>query len=185
MSIYTKYRQRHLHAVCVHCLPNLGRQRRLPRLGLRGESFQKRLPRLGKRLPRLGRAADDEDQWGSALLQKSTEHGEEKRLPRLGRLVAKRLPRLGLRSIGYYLGDEDETDAFDDVETRASPFPRLGLRAAPVPRLGKRASPFPRLGQRASPFPRLGDRASPFPRLGRSSVEADDDDNVFSEHRTL
>jgi len=164
-------------------------------LGLRGEAFEKRLPRLGKRLPRLGRTADDEDRWDSALLMEksATEHGEgghisdEKRLPRLGRLVAKRLPRLGLRSIGYYLADDADEDAFDDVKTRASPFPRVGLRAAPVPRLGKRASPFPRLGQRASPFPRLGARASPFPRLGRSSeaANADDDEEIFSEHTTF
>jgi len=32
-------------------------------------------------------------------------HDGEKRLPRLGRLLVKRLPRLGLRSIGYYYND--------------------------------------------------------------------------------
>ena len=114
-------------------------------------------------------------EWDSTVMDST--HNDDKRLPRLGRLVYKRLPRLGLRSIGYYVKDDD-----DDDETRASPFPRVGQRAAPVPRLGDRASPFPRLGKRASPFPRLGERASPFPRLGRS-YEADDD--MAKEHRTL
>jgi len=114
-------------------------------------------------------------EWDSTVMENM--HNDDKRLPRLGRLVSKRLPRLGLRSIGYYINDDDDDgdNDDDDEETRAS-------RAAPVPRLGERASPFPRLGKRASPFPRLGERASPFPRLGRS-YEADDD--MAKEHRTL
>lgn len=129
------------------------------RLGLRGTA-DKRLPRLGKRLPRLGRAQEDDDQWESTVLDQEFDegHSQEKRLPRLGRYVVKRLPRLGLRSIGYYLNDEDDDDD-DSLSSRQSrsspPFPRVGERAAPVPRIG-RASPFPRLGKRASPFPRLG-----------------------------
>jgi len=142
-------------------------------------TLQKRLPRLGKRLPRLGRAADEEDLWDSTLFDAGVEeeHSDVKRLPRLGRsLVAKRLPRLGLRSVRYYYNKGDDgDDSFTSMQSLASPFPRVGERAAQVPRLGKRASPFPRLGKKASPFPRLGKRASPFPRLGRS-YEVDDDD---------
>lgn len=170
-------------------LPRLGRERRLPRLGLR-EPLNKRLPRLGKRLPRLGREADELDRWDAGTdLEGTSEavvHDDEKRLPRLGRFVVKRLPRLGLRSIGYYYDDDDDVTADDssnslhELHSRASPFPRVGQRAAPVPRLGKRASPFPRLGKRASPFPRLGERASPFPRLGRG-YEVDED--VLSDGR--
>lgn len=162
-------------------LPRLGRERRLPRLGLR-EPLSKRLPRLGKRLPRLGREADELDRWDATYLEGTSEafeHGDEKRLPRLGRFLVKRLPRLGLRSIGHYYGDEVD-DSLSPLHSTASDFPRVMERAAPVPRLGKRASPFPRLGKRASPFPRLGERASPFPRLGRS-YEVDED--VLSDGR--
>ena len=55
----------------------MGRQRRLPRLGLRGPSLVKRLPRLGKRLPRLGRDEDEEEEeWDSTVWNRTLGVGQ-------------------------------------------------------------------------------------------------------------
>jgi len=134
----------------------------------------KRLPRIGKRVP------DSE-------ISEEDFSNKDKRLPRMGRSFGtnedrdKRLPRMGKRisSALWYNSDYDtERDKRLPRFGRAAPFPRLG-RASPFPRLG-RASPFPRLGRAswmgepgqdqgqmdAYPFKTVDERASPFPRLG-------------------